>query len=174
MMSHVEGSDQLIGKLDVFADTMGKLCFELYDREMIAAQEEAVSLIPVDTGKARDALASEAALKKDTDGRSGETTWSFGMITIAIQKAAYYLFWIEFGTKGSAKGELLYPGVVDKRSRSGRLRKARRRKRGRPAMPARPWFRPAQINLFRRLEKLQDLDRLVRSAMKAARLADAE
>lgn len=104
-MSHVEGTDELIAKLAVFANTLGALNYELHDREMIRAQQEAVSLIPVDTGQGREALASKEALQRETDSETGETTWSFGMITLAIQRAAKHLFFVEFGTKGYMKGE---------------------------------------------------------------------
>lgn len=173
-MSHIEGIDELLGKLELFGAEVGKLSYEFHDREMVAAQEEAVSLIPVFTGKARETLASPDALQRKTDGDKGETQWSFGMVTLAIERAAYYLFFVEFGTKGSQRGELLNPGVRDGRSKSGRLRKAKRRKRSTPARPATPWLRPAQANLFRRLQNLQGLDQLVRSAMRSAKLGGGD
>lgn len=206
-MSHVEGADQLIGKLDSFARSVGQLCYDFHDAEMRTAQEEAVSLIPIDSGESSAALASEEALQRHTDPETGETQWQFGMVTLAIQRAAYYLYFVEFGTKGYMKGDLRKAGkkklsganwrfVSTKTKRdtsrfeyretvgeSGNLRleakltdpqRWKRIKRMVPARPAQPWLRPARANLFRRIQNLQNLDRLVRSAMRAARLSGGD
>lgn len=206
-MSHVEGADQLIGKLDIFTKSVGQLCYEFHDQEMRATQDEAVSLIPVDSGESSTALASEEALQRHTDPETGETHWEFGMVTLAIQRAAYYLYFVEFGTKGYFKGELRKAGVkklsgvnwrftstsskrnplrFDYRESIGangqqrleqRLKDPQRWKRIKrmvPARPAQPWLRPARSNLFRRIQNLQNLDRLVRSAMRAAKLSGGD
>jgi hypothetical protein len=206
-MSHVEGADALIGKLNTFTKSVGDLCYEFHDQEMRATQDEAVSLIPVDSGKSSAALASEEALQRRTDPETGETQWEFGMVTLAIQRAAYHLFFVEFGTKSYMKGEMRKAGrkkLAGARWRFVSTKTARdtarfeyresigaggqerleakltdpqrwqRMKRMVPPRPAQPWLRPARANLYRRIRDLQNLDRLVRSAMRAAKLSGGD
>jgi len=172
-MSHVEGTDDVVKALETFGKSMSGLTYELFDSEMVKTQADAVSLIPVHTGKAKAALSTPEALQRDSNKSTGVSIWTFGMTTLAIQKAAYYLFWVEFGTKGHARGELVSPGTADNRSRSGRKRRARRRKRGSPARPAHPWFRPVRDHLFARLQGLQGFEQMVKVAKRAAGFADS-
>jgi hypothetical protein len=97
---------------------------------------------------------------------------TFGFITTAQQKMAYYGFWIEFGTKARSAGELLRPQRRDRRSKSGRLTKKILRKKAVPARQAQPFFRPAVANLILRLKRARQFSTIVAAAKAGAGMAD--
>lgn len=95
-------------------------------------QKEVVKRCPVLTGTLRDCFSSPEALAKDDAGH-----WVFGLMTPELQKRGYYWKFVEFGTKGYMRGEYRRTGT-DKRGQP----KRRKMKRGVPARPAHPFFRP--------------------------------
>lgn len=166
-MSHIEGIEQFKAKLrnfDAFVveDVEGSIVAEVK-----AMQAETVALVPVDEGEGRDALADPAALRivKSPDGPGKRVV--FGLDPNPLRRRAFHLFWVEFGTKGYFKGESRKSG----KTKSGRQR-WRRIKRMVPARPAQPWWRPAEGNLWRRLQRRLDLARILSAAKTAAGMAD--
>lgn len=113
-------------------------------------QVEAVAFVPVDSGNLRNLLASSEALliERRTFGPYVE----FGFRTKRLRKQGYYAVWVEQGTKGHTKGEVVRPGR-DGRSRSGKPRKGRRTLRSVPARPAQPFMRPAFERFKERMER---------------------
>lgn len=161
-MSGVLGTEDLHRKFDTFGMLMKQRIDDKLQDEAKAAQKEAAELVPVNTGRGRSAILSPDAIRVDRSPDTGGKRVTFGFITRAMRDAAYYLFWIEFGTKSYQAGDKRSSGV-DRRGRQ-RFRKV---KRYVPARPAQPFFRPAVANLMVRLKRQRDFATIV-SAVKAA------
>jgi len=146
LQSRIEGGEAFIAKLSRFEEAVVGDKEEMIDEEIRATQREWADLVPVRTGKAREQILKEEALLKIETPSNGHIQWRLGLLTKAQLAAAYYLFWVEFGTKGYAKGD---------RRAGGRDKRGRRRKhkvtRAIPARPAQPSFRPAAANFIRRV-----------------------
>jgi hypothetical protein len=111
----------------------------LIDREVKdTLQATAVQLVPKRTGNLANLLASADAIQK-TRTDSG-IRWTFGFVTDAMQKAGFYAFWVEFGTKGYAAGDRREAGV----DRKGR-RRVRKVTRATGPHRAVPFLRPAWL-----------------------------
>lgn len=102
-------------------------------------QEEVVARCPVKStegsrpaGQMRAAFASPEAIALTPSNR-----WRYGLLTKALQKAAFYWQWVEFGNKAHAAGGRRFVGYSDK----GKPR-YRKVKRAVPARRARPFLRP--------------------------------
>lgn len=157
----IEGLDDALGNLRTLASALEGNLDGVILEELRRTQREAADLVPVDTGRGRETILLDEAIGQSTDA-DGRKVFEFGFRTLNMQRRAFYLFFVEFGTQARAAGGLINPGVGDRRSRSGRRRRARRRKRSSPARPAQPFFRPAIENLMRRLEQTEAFTAIVR------------
>jgi HK97 gp10 family phage protein len=99
-----------------------------------AVQAEIVKAAPVDDGGLKAAFASPDALVQDK--KTG--FWAVGLFTTALGRAAYYWKFVEYGTKGYARGEYRASG----KDKNGQ-QKRQRMKRAVPPRPAHPFVRPA-------------------------------
>jgi len=165
----IEGIDQFKAALKRFEDEVALGIEDAVEAEVKAMQRETADLVPVDEGTGRATLLLPEAIRieKSPDGPGKRIV--FGFITEGMKKAAYYLFWVEFGTKGYARGERRVAG----KTKRGLL-KFKKVKRDVPPRPAQPFWRPAEANLWRRLETRLNLQRIVTAAKRAASLADME
>lgn len=156
-MSGIEGADAIGAALIAF----GKNCVvnveDALEADMLATQREAVELCPVHTGKGRDLLASPAALTSESAG-PGQRRWTF-----RVPPEAFYLLFVEFGTKSYEAGDVRSAGK-DKR---GNKRTAKV-KRSRPAHRAYPFFRPAVANLMVRLRRRRGIAKAIGAAKEVA------
>jgi len=166
-MSGVLGTEDLHHKIDTFGMLMRQRIDDKLEDEAKAAQKEAADLVPVHTGRGRDALLMPEAIKVDRSRDTGGKRVTFGFITKAMRDAAFYLFWVEFGTKGYQVGDQRSSGV-DKRGR----KRFRKMKRHVPARPAQPFFRPAIANLMVRLKRERDFKTIVDAVKAASGFAD--
>lgn len=166
-MSRIEGIAQFREKLLRFEDEVATSINDAVIAETKAMQAEVVAAVPVDEGDGRDALADEGALRivKSPDGPGIRVI--FGLDVPRLAKKAFHLFWVEFGTKSYMRGESRKSGVT----KNGRQR-WRRMKRAVPARPAQPFWRMAEANLWRRMERRLNLARIVGVAKRAAGMAD--
>lgn len=166
-MSRIEGIDQFLGSLRRFEDDVAASINDNVLAETKAMQAECVANVEVDEGDARDALGDEKALRvvKSLDGAGIRVI--YGLDVPELAKRAFYLFFREFGTKGYYKGEQRHAGF-DKKGR----RRWRKVKKMVPARPAHPVWRPAEANLWRRLEAKLNMARIVTAAKRAAGMAD--
>jgi hypothetical protein len=165
-MSAIEGLDNFLSNLQQFADAAEGNVAAVLLREMENTQAEAVDLIPVDSGQGRAIMSSPEAVDTLKDA-AGDTWVRFGFLKPSMRRAkrrggALHLFWVEFGTK-------FHPPKpagtrVDKR---GRVRKVGKGRRGSPARPAQPWFRPARANLLRRVSELRPVLEAIEAAKRA-------
>lgn len=164
-MSGVFGVVELNDKLKSFDEYFVEHMNRNIGDEMLALQKEAAELVPVDEGIGRATLLLPEAIRV-TDGKAGRNkTWTFGFITAGMKKAAFYLFWVEFGTKAYEKGESRSAGTT----KSGR-RRFQRLKRRVPARRALPFFRPAVANFLLRMRQQRNVARIFASAAAAAGL----
>jgi hypothetical protein len=165
-VSNIEGLDNFLSGLQQFADAADGNVAAVLLREVEKAQAEAVALIPIDTGQGRAVMASPEAVDTFKDD-AGDVWVRFGFLKPRMRQTkkrggALHLFWVEFGTKFRAPQA---PRTrVDKR---GRLRKVGRGRRGSPARPAQPWFRPARENLLRRVAELRPVLDAIEAAKRA-------
>jgi len=166
-MSGVLGTDELHRKLDTFGLLVRQQIDDRLEDEARAAQTEAADLVPVHTGRGRETILSPDAIKVGRSRDTGGKQVTFGFITKAMRDAAYYLFWVEFGTKGYRAGDERSSGV-DKRGR----RRFRKMKRNVPARAAQPFFRPAIANMMVRLRRAREFKTIVNAAKAGAGLAD--
>lgn len=166
-MSRIEGIDQFFGKLSRFEDDVASNIDTAIETEVLAMQVEAAQLVPVDTGKGQAAIMDPQAVRigESPDGPGRRII--FGLDPKPIARRAYHLFWVEFGTKAAAGGTERAAGY-DKKGRK-RWRKV---KRSVPARPAQPFWRPAEANMWRRLQNRLNIAQVVQVAKRAAGLAD--
>ena len=129
-MSHLAKSSR-----DRFAEAKARTALAIntaVEEAARAVQAEVVARVPVRTGKAKAWLASPEALGKlHKDG-----AWRFGLITPELRRNAHYLIFVEYGTKGYARGALRSYVTKGGKVRTQRVKKAV------PARPAHPFFRP--------------------------------
>lgn len=166
-MSRIEGIEQFLAGLKRFEDEVADGVSDIVEAEVRAMQVEVGDTVPVDTGEGRAALLDPQALRvvKSPDGPGKRVL--FGLDVPALAKRAFHLFFVEFGTKGYMKGQERHAGF-DKKGR----RRWRKIKRPVPPRPAQPFWRPAEANLWRRLETKLNMIRLVQAAKTAAGFAD--
>jgi hypothetical protein len=168
-MSGVLGAEDLQRKLTTFGLLMKQRIDDRLEPEAQTAQKEAADLVPVRTGRGRETILSPDAIKVDRSPDTGGKRVTFGFITKAMQDAAFYLFWVEFGTKGYNAGDQRSAGVDNK----GR-RRFRKIKTYVPARPAQPFFRPAIANLMVRLKRERDFKTVVDAVKAASGFADKQ
>jgi HK97 gp10 family phage protein len=166
-MSYIEGIEELKAKFRRFDDEVAASINSAVIGEAREMQQETAALVPVDTGEGRDALLDDRALRitKSPDGPGIRVL--FGLDVPALAKRAFHLFFVEFGTKGYMKGQERHAGF-DKKGR----RRWRRIKKPVPPRPANPFWRPAEANMWRRLEARLNMARFVAAAKRAAGFAD--
>ena len=157
-MSVITGASQLGEKFKRFATLVDTGIEGVLESEIKATQAEAVALCPVHTGQNRDILASDEAIVSRKSRETGGTQWTF-----RVPKAAFRLFWVEFGTKAYESGATRAT-YTDKKGRKQR----RIVKKGRPAHRAYPFFRPAVANLLVRMGRARKLTAVVEDARKLA------
>ncbi len=97
-------------------------------------QAEVVQRVPVKTGKLRDMFASSEAIQESWKYPGG---YVFGLATGRLKSDGFYAQFVEYGTKGYSKGEFRYAGTRP----NGKV-KLKKVKKGVPARPAHPFFRP--------------------------------
>jgi HK97 gp10 family phage protein len=103
-------------------------------------QYSAGDFVAVDTGNGRATLLDPAAVKVDRETLRGE----FGLITPELRKRAWYLSFVEWGTKAYPAGGKRISGMY-----RGRFR-FRKVARTVPARPAKPFMKPAlDVNIGR-------------------------
>lgn len=167
-MSEILGTDVLVAKLDTFDRAFAEFMEARIGDEMLALQKETAELIPVDEGIGRDTiLKPEAIAMTQSKGGRGKS-WAFGFLTPAMKKAAFYLFFVEFGTKGYEPKQERSAGVY----KNGR-RRFQRIKRRIPARRAQPFFRPAVANFLARIRQKRLLANIYAAAVTAAGLTNA-
>lgn len=168
-MSRIEGLEQFRQNLKKFEDEVANGVEQTLEVEVRTMQQEAADLVAVDSGTGRETLLKEEAIRTEQSPDGPGKRIVFGFITDAMKKAAYYLFWVEVGTKGYTAGERRLAGKT-KRGRQ-KFKKVRRNV---PPRPAQPFWRPAEANLWRRLETRLNMQRLVALAKRATTLADRD
>jgi len=166
-MSGIEGIEELKAKLKRFEDAVALSINGDVIAETQAMQKETAELVPVDSGAGREALLDPQSLRvvKSPDGPGVRVL--FGLDVPSLAKRAFHLFFVEFGTKGYMKGSERHAGF-DKKGR----RRWRKIKKPVPPRPAQPFWRPAEANMWRRLETKLNMARIVTAAKRAAGLAD--
>jgi len=109
-VSRIEGIEQFLEKLQRFEDDVAASIEPLIEVEVRAMQQEMAQLVPVDTGRGRDAILDPATVRweESPDGPGKRIVW--GLDPPQIAKRAFHLFWVEFGTKGYAAGEERFAG----------------------------------------------------------------
>lgn len=152
-MSFISGAERTLNLMSKLPDELEVELVASIKGNLDQCQVEAVQNVPVHEGNLRDLLASPEALlfEKRAFGPFGE----FGFRTLRLQKKGFYALWVEQGNKAHKRGEISNPGV-DGRSKSGRRRTGKRRKRGVPARPAQPFFRPAFERMMERLARARN------------------
>lgn len=163
----IEGFEQFKKNLTDFEDEVARGIEKGLEAEVLAMQKETSELVPVDEGTGRDTILKPEAIKIGPSPDGPGKRFAFGFITSAMKRAAFHLFWVEFGTKGYTKGEKRLAG----KTKTGRA-KLRRVRRTVPPRPAQPFWRPAEANLWRRLESRLNMQRLIVAAKRSAGLAD--
>jgi hypothetical protein len=166
-VSRIEGLDQFFEGLTKFEDEVAKTVETVVEVEVRAMQVVAADLVPVDTGVGRDALLDPSTFRveKSPDGPGKRVI--YGLDPKPIQRRAFHLFWVEFGTKAYQPKDQRHAGF-DKKGR----RRWRKVKTAVPARPAQPFWRPADANMRRRLESKLNMARVVQLAKRAAGFAD--
>lgn len=141
-MSEVIGLDAAKAKLAAYEQALAVRMADVVARGAKEAQKLVVAGIPAKTGRARLALseASAVEVRQTRDGRNAYAM--FGPLTKDLQKKTYYLFFVEFGTKGYEAGSSRKAG----KDRRGKEREQKVKRRI-PARPARPFFRTAIARL---------------------------
>lgn len=99
-------------------------------------QSHVVPRVPVNTGQTRDAFADPSAVGLSRQSKGG---WRFGLITPELRKRGYKAPWIEYGTKGYAKGT---KRVYERTERGREVTRTKKISREVPPRPAQPFFRP--------------------------------
>jgi len=156
MQSRLEGGDAFIAKLNLFEELVAADLETSIDEEIRNAQQEMADNVPVHTGRGRETILRDEARLKIITPSNGTVQWRLGFLTKSMQAAAYYLYWVEFGTKGYSPGDQRAAGF-DKRGR----RRKQKVKRFIPARMAQPWFRPAAANFIRRVIERRSWAKLV-------------
>lgn len=153
MASRIEGMDALLVTIEkVQLAAVDGVAASLHE-DMLACQQEAVALCPVHTGAGRALLASPAAVTITGPARHRR-------ITFAAPRDAWYLKFVEFGTKAYAAGGTRRAG----KTKSGKQR-FQKVKKARPAHRAFPFFRPAVANLVVRVRRAHNIRRVVAGLM---------
>lgn len=181
-MSNIEGLDALKDKLGSFEGHYKSFMNERLEAAVLELQRDTAARVPVDTGQGRDTILMPDAIRRDGAG-TPNPRWTFGFLTDAMKKRAYYLFWVEFGTKAYRKGEKRVAGrtraAAGVRPRHlleeygigqayGRAVKYKKLRRDVPARPAQPFFRPAAADFMVRLRQTRTLAEIYATAMTAA------
>ena len=166
-MAHVEGLDELLRKFGELPNAVAKGLDDALGAEVLRLQQDAVDLIPERTGNGKAVLARPEAIKHDKSPDTGGSRFTFGFITPALRKAAYYLFWVEFGTKGHPAGEALKPGKTPRGGKGTLSKKVQKRKRAVPARRAQPFFRQAVAMFSRRFAQKKALEQIAEGAKRA-------
>lgn len=161
-MSHIEGVETLLSRFAGLEKEIASGLDNALGEEVHKLQADAVALMPERTGTGKATLASPEAIKKDRSPDTGASRYTFGFITPAMRKAAYYLFWVEFGTKSYQAGQKRNAG----KDKAGRLRQ-RKVDRFVPARRAQPFFRPAFTLFVRRMDQQRAWQKIT-DAAKAA------
>lgn len=162
-MSRIEGFEQFRSRLKLFEDDVAANVGAACEAEIRAMQIEAADLVPVDTGDGREALLMPEALRVEKSPDGNGKRFVYGFLTDRMKKKGFHLFWVEFGTKGYLAGQRRVTG----KSKTGRI-KDRKVKRNVPPRPAQPFWRPAEANMWRRLQSRLDMQRLVSIAKRVA------
>lgn len=168
-MSRIEGIDTFLDGIKRFEDEVAKQIGSAIETEVRAMQVEASELVPVDSGQGKAALLSAEAIEERKSPDGPGKRFVFGFITARLKAQGYYLFWVEFGTKGYAAGERRVAG----KSKQGRT-KYKKVKTAVAPKPAQPFWRPAEANMWRRLQRRLDMQRLISAAKRAANLASQD
>jgi hypothetical protein len=166
-VSRIEGVDQFRRNLKKFEDDVAKSIDAAIAEEVLAMQAEAAALVPVVTGRGRDAILLPEAIKEEKSPDGPGKRIIFGFLTRKMRDMGFHLFFVEFGTKAYDAGSQRTSGV-DKRGRQ----RFRRVKKPVPARAAQPFWRPAEANMYRRLQRRLDMARIVQAAKTAAGLSD--
>lgn len=166
-MSRIEGLDQFFDKLTRFETDVTTTIDSVIEAEVRTMQVEAADLVPVDQGDGRAALLDPTSLRivKSPDGDGRRVI--YGLDPKPLARRAFHLFFVEFGTKSYQPNEQRHAGF-DKKGR----RRWRKVETTVPARPAQPFWRPAESNMWRRLERNLNLARIVQIAKRGAGLAD--
>lgn len=157
----ITGVDLLRQRLKNFEGLASRGIEERLENEVLALQRDTADAVPVETGRARTAIMSPGMIRRT--GTPGRTRWTFGFVDRAIQKLTYYLFWVEFGTKGYERGERRFSG----RTAQGTIEKKRLKRRV-PPRRAQPFFRPAVARAMARLQRGRELSNVLAAAATAA------
>jgi hypothetical protein len=146
-----KGMDTLEKNLDLVAEGLGFSMIAANKEAALLMQQEVVSRVPVHTGETRDAFASPDAVGPavDPNTRFSQYGYVFGLRTAALRAKGYKAIWIEFGTKGYARGEKRYYLRKDKNGRF--VRRYTKIRRNVPPRPAHPFFRPGIAAAVREL-----------------------
>lgn len=163
----LEGLQQFRDKIKQFEDEVARNIEAGVEFEVRAMQQETADLVPVDEGVGRAALLDPSALRKVKSPDGPGVRFIFGLDVPALSRRAFYLYWVEFGTKGYSKGDRRFAG----KTKQGRS-KMKKLKRAVPPRPAQPFWRPAEQNMWLRLEARLNMQRLVSTAKRLASLAD--
>lgn len=167
-MSSILGAETLIARLKTFDQIAAEQVEKHMDGEMERFQRQLVDTVPVDSGEARSAIESPDLIR--VRGRAGSKRWKLSLAaTRDIARRTYYLFWVEFGTKGYVAGSRRRAGVTKR----GRL-KQKRVKRNIPPRPAQPFFRPALVAFLRRVSSRRQVAQIMAAAMTGAGLKGRE
>lgn len=150
-MSGIVGLDALRERLSAYDEHLARRLNAAIERAAREFQADLVATCPVDQGDLRTALASPDGIRIRT--RGGMTSIEVGLLTAEQKKLGFYAFFVEFGTKGYAKGDKRFAGRTKARARSsaGNVRMAKVN-RDIPARPAHPFWRPAFARLVERLQ----------------------
>ncbi len=154
----VKGTYSTIDRLMKVPEVTHEVLGTVLEHGLSEIQETAAGLVAVDTGQGRDTLLQPEAISVDHKRLVGR----FGLITPELKKRAWYLSFIEWGTKGYKKGERRIAGRTkpgNPRLRAGEIvsrggtLKLRKVSRDIPARAARPFMKPAlDLNRARLLE----------------------
>jgi HK97 gp10 family phage protein len=144
-VSGVVGLEAVKAKLSTYDLYLAKRLDEAIEQEARAFQADLVASAPVKDGDLRAALASPDAIRIKRKG--GNSVIEVGFLTTAQKKQGFHAFFVEFGTKGYAKGQKRFSG----KTKRGYARFSKI-KRDIPARPAHPFWRPAFARLVERLK----------------------
>lgn len=103
-MSGIFGGESLVAKLERYDEEVFDEVDKMLETRVKRLQQDVVADIPVHSGATRDALSSPDAISIRRDRETRRWTYSFGFLTPALRKKAFYYFWVETGRQSGIKG----------------------------------------------------------------------
>ena len=145
-MSHISGFEQLERQMRALENAAAKRLDEAIPEVGEEMRQDMVTHVRRRTGHLAEVMQRDDFVKKFQSRRNGVSV-EVGFRTSEIRREARYAFYLEFGTKRNETGGRRFAGKKNGRDRMKRV------KRGNPARPAHPFYRPAYARMIENMRQ---------------------